>query len=146
MRTLARYCLPLMLPAAILSCSDPGQPRAGTWSRLVGFVDSGGIAIGPLAVPDTVSAGVSFTVTVSTFGSTGCIRPDQSQVQQGTTSADITPYDSVWSGTPPCLPGWQAYARPVELRFDTPGSGLIRAHGRGFDRDLTLERSVTIKP
>jgi hypothetical protein len=112
----------------------------------VGLIDNGGMAVDPLVVPDTVRAGVTFTATVSTFGSTACIRPDRSQVQGTDLRADVTPYDSVWSGSPPCLPGWEGYPRSVDLTFATPGSALVRLHGRGFTGDLAFEKTVTVRP
>jgi len=138
---------PVVAIGAAVGCAQESAPvEVGSWSRAVGFIDSGGIATTPLAVPDTVQARASFAVTVSTFGSTGCIRPDLSQVQIAGSVADITPYDSVWSNTPPCPPGWQSYPRAVELRFDSAGVAHIRLHGRGFDRDLTLQRTITVQP
>jgi hypothetical protein len=140
----------IVVALAVIGCSqlaDQGKsPTVGYWSRAVGFVDSGGISTSPIVAPDTVQAEVPFTVTISTFGSTGCIRPDQSQVQVAGSDATITPYDSVWSNNPPCPPGWQGYPRPVELRFDTVGGGRIQLHGRGFGHDLTLERTIVVRP
>ena len=129
-----------VIALAALACSRPSDQGS---SRVVGLIDSGGIATSPIVVPAAVQAGTVFTVTVSTFGSTGCIRPDESQVQVTGSVADITPYDRI-SNSPPCLPGWEAYPRAVELRFDQVGSGVIRLHGRGFDGPLTLERAVPI--
>jgi hypothetical protein len=141
---------PLVVAIAVLGCSqfvDQGTSRSvGYWSRAVGFVDSGGISTSPLVAPDTVQAGVGFTVTVSTFGSSACIRPDQSQVQFEGSVASITPYDSVWSNKPPCPGDWRGHPRPVELRFDAVGSARIELHGRGFDHNLTLERTIIVQP
>jgi len=140
----------IVVGLAVLGCSqlaDQGRSStAGYWSRAVGFVDSGGISTSPIDAPDTVLAGARFTVTISTFGSTGCIRPNRSQVQLEGSAANITPYDSVWSNNPPCPPGWQAYPRTVELRFDMAGTGRIQLHGRGFVHDLTLERTIIVRP
>ncbi len=147
MRAFLQSLAPVLALGVAVACGQGSAPvEVGSWSRAVGFIDSGGIATTPLAVPDTVQARVPFAVTVSTFGSTGCIRPDLSQVQVAGLVADITPYDSVWSNTPPCPPGWQSYPRAVELRFDSAGVARIQLHGRGFDRDLTLQRTITVRP
>ncbi len=139
-----RGLLFLALVSACSSISD--QRQASVWSRAVGFIDSGGVAVSPITAPDTVQAGSPFAVTVSTFGSSGCIRPDESHVQQAVLSADITPFDSVWVGSGICPADWRAHPRSVELTFDTPGAGLIRLHGRSFDHDLTLQRTVAVRP
>jgi hypothetical protein len=153
-----RTCLPVqarfLIAAGLLACSVPsdpdkarqGEPARTSWQRAVGLIDNGGIAVDPLVVPDTVRSGVPFTAIVSTFGSSGCIRPDRSQVQGTGLQVDITPYDSVWSGSPPCLPGWEGYPRPVDLSFATPGSAVVRLQGRGFAGPLTLEKAVTVRP
>jgi hypothetical protein len=139
--------LGIVVALVAFGCSQPSdQGTGGSWNRAIGFIDSGGIATRPILAPRSVQAGSVFRVTVSTFGSTGCIRPDESQVQLTGSVVDITPYDSVWSNDPPCLPGWQAYPRSLELRFDQVGSALIRLHGRGFDRTLTLERTLAVGP
>ena len=147
MRAFLKSLTPVVALGVAVGCARESAPvEVGSWSRAVGFIDSGGIPTTPLAVPDTVHARASFAVTVSTFGSTGCIRADLSQVQVAGSVADITPYDSVWSNTPPCPPGWQGYPRAVDLRFDSAGVARIRLHGRGFDRDLTLQRTITVRP
>ena len=137
----------VLLVVRVAGCSSISeQKQPSVWSRAIGFIDSGGVAVSPIMVPDTVQAGSPFVVTVSTFGSAACIRPDQSRVQQAVLSADITPYDSVWVGSEPCPADWGAHPRSVELTFDRPGAVLIRLHGRSFDHDLTLERTVAIRP
>jgi hypothetical protein len=139
---------PVLMLASFLACSSPsdqGEPARAAWHRAVGLIDNGGIAFDPLIVPDTVRAGVAFTATVSTFGSTGCIRPDRSEVQATGLEADITPYDSVWAGSPPCLPVWEAYPRSVDLTFATPGAALVRLRGRGLTGDLAFEKPVTVR-
>jgi hypothetical protein len=112
----------------------------------VGLIDTAGAELDPLIVPDTIRAGVAFIATVTTFGNTGCIRPDRSQVRASGLQADITPYDSARSGLPPCLAGWEAYSRSVDLVFATPGAARVRLHGRGFTGDLTLEKAISVQP
>src|SRR3989449_5296677 len=137
----------IVVALAALGCSQlADQGKSSTAGYSVGFVDSGGISTSPIDAPDTVLAGARFTVTISTFGSTGCIRPDQSQVQLEGSVANITPYDGVWSNNPPCPPGWQAYPRTVQLRFDMAGTGRSQLHGRGFERDPRLQRTSIFRP
>src|SRR5580765_6745830 len=96
---------------ALLACtppSDQGQNRppdqhAPDWIRVIGRIDAGQPSSQTaLLAPDTATAGVPFLVIVSTYGSTGCIRPDKPEVQRAQSSADITVYDSLWVGEPPC--------------------------------------------
>jgi hypothetical protein len=127
----------MLFLASLLACgspSDQSEPIRIAWDRGVGLIDNGGLALEPLIVPGTVRAGVPFTATVSTFGSTNCIRPDRSQVQGTGLQA------------PPCLPGWERYPRSVELTFATPGEALVRLHGRGFTGDHAFEKPVTVRP
>jgi hypothetical protein len=137
----------LVILAPVLACSQPQDavPET-TWVRVVGMIDSGGVAPGPLVLPTVVHAGVLFEATIATYGGSGCIHPDQSQVQSGVSSADITPYDRI-AVSPPCLPDWYRYSRTVQLRFDTPGSATVTLRGRGFgSQELTLQRTITVLP
>ena len=132
-----------------LACSSPtGEQTAPEtrWVRVVGMVDSAGVAPGPLIVPDQVQARVPFEVTIATYGGSGCIHPTPSQVQQEVSSVSITPYDSL-AIDPPCPPDWHRYARTLQLRFDAPGSAIVSLQGRGFGSQLlTLQRTVTVLP
>src|SRR5467141_1683469 len=80
--------LPALLAvlAACTSVSDEGE------YRVVGLIDEAGTSFDALVVPDTVRAGIPFTVTVSTFGSS-CLRPDGSDAQVFGLIANVTPYD-----------------------------------------------------
>ena len=137
----------LVILAPVLACSQPQDavPET-TWVRVVGMIDSGGVAPGPLVLPTMVHAGVLFEATIATYGGSGCIHPDQSQVQFGVSSVEITPYDSI-AVSPPCLPDWFRHSRPIQLRFDTPGSVTVSLRGRGFgSQQLTLQRTITVLP
>jgi hypothetical protein len=132
----------LLFLASAFACRSPLEqgPR-----RIVGLIDNGGLPIDPLLLPDTVEARAPFTATVSTFGSS-CFRPDGADVRTTDLLADITPYDLVPPPESFCTADFRALPRPVTLSFATPGSGLIRLHGRGFNGDLTVQRSVTVRP
>lgn len=135
----------------ILGCSDTNDfrtPIGDSWARRVGLIDPGfgPNSPSPVVLPDTVTAGVPFTAVVSTYGGTGCVRPDRSNVLTAGLTADITPYDSVYVGPNVCLADLHAYPRPVQLQFSSPGSAQIRVHGRSIDSTVTLERSITVRP
>lgn len=129
-------------PESVDNYDIPQPPPV--WTRVVGFVDSGGLASGPLQAPETVKADSSFAITVSTFGSS-CIRPAGAVVELGASSLDITPYDSVPSG-PPCLPDWWAFRRELAMTLSTAGIVHLRLHGRGFNGELLFERVITVLP
>jgi len=131
----------------VLACSPPSDPLDPAWTRVIGRIDAGPVGSqAALQTPDTVQAGVAFSVTVSTYGASGCIRPDRSDVGRAQSAVDITVYDSLWVGSPPCLPDWHQYPRTLELRFDVAGSALVRLHGRGADSTLAVQRAITVRP
>src|SRR3989442_12317447 len=105
MRAFLQSLAPVLALGVAVACGQGSAPvKVGSWSRAVGFIDSGGIATTLLAVPDTVQSRVPFAVTVSTFGSTGFFRPDLSQVKVAGLLAVITAYASFVSNKRPRYP------------------------------------------
>jgi len=134
--------LPLML-VGIVACSALFQDGH---QRVVGFIDNGGLPIKALIVPDTVRARVSFTATVSTFGSS-CFRPDGAEVKTNGLVVSVTPYDVAPPPGSMCTADFGAHPRSVKLTFAAPGTGLVRLRGRGLaSSSLTLEDSVAVRP
>jgi hypothetical protein len=112
--------------------------------RVIGVIDPAGTANDPLVVPATVRAGIPFTITVSTFGSS-CLRPDGATARVSGTKASITPYD-LMPGLP-CPADIGAFPRAVSLVFDTPGAATVQLHGRGFSTPMiTVEEAVVVAP
>ena len=144
-----RSILSIACGLLLLACSGPSDGSRGTrdpWVRVVGRIDAGPPGSqAALQTPDTVRVGVPFTITISTYGATGCIHPDQSDLQQSQSSVDVTVYDSLWVGSPPCLPDWHSYPRALEQQFNLAGPAFIRLHGRGADSTLTFERAITVR-
>jgi hypothetical protein len=113
---------------------------------MVGFIEPALSGDVPLLIADTVSVGVPIQAIVTTYGGSGCIRPDRSAIAQTATTVDITAYDSIWAGPEVCLPDWHAYTRPVDLQFLTPGPVLLRLHGRSPpDSAVAFERTITVR-
>ena len=139
------HAVPLILIA--LACSPPAsssipEPK---WVRVVGVIDSGG-QLGPLVVPSTANAGVPFDITIATYGGSGCIHPDQSEISYHGSSVAITPYDSM-AVDPPCLPDWHRYARTVQLTFGASGPVTVSLRGRGpGSQKLIVEHVVSVLP
>ena len=131
----------LVLLAVVVACGSPTEPR---YQRKVGFIDGGGEA-DPLIGPANVQAGVPFTVTVSTFGSS-CLRADGVTLTVNDSVVVITAYDRAPSEPPPCLPDWRAFPRAVTVTLTTPGTAVIRLQGEGFQGTMTVEKTLTVAP
>ena len=114
--------------------------------RVVGLIDASGTGFDPLVLPDTAHTGVSFSVTVSTFGSS-CLRADGAEANVSGSTASITPYDLEPPSGSICTADFRAFPRDVMLTFLEPGVAVVRLHGRGFRTpELTVEKSVVVKP
>ena len=133
--------LVLLLVASSFACSSPLEQGP---QRVIGLIDNGGGAF-PLILPDSAYVGVPFAVTVTTFGG-GCDRADGAEVRTSGLLADITPYDLLPAPGTICIAILRTLPRSVELTFMTPGSGVVRVHGRGPNGNVTLQRSVTVRP
>lgn len=106
--------------------------------RVIGTIDASGTGIRTIVAPDTVQAGVSFTATIHTFGSSSCITPDGVGLTLTPSEARVTPYDLVpASGGVVCTMDYAARPHPVELRFTSAGSATIVALGQVFDRSAS---------
>ena len=146
MRAQGTLHLRSLLPALVVglaACTalfDEGE------RRVVGLIDEAGTSFDALVVPDTVRAGIPFTVTVSTFGSS-CLRPDGADAQVLALTANVTPYDVAPPSGSVCTADFRAFPRAVTLTFGAPGGAVVRLHGRGFRTSmLTLEDAVFVEP
>jgi hypothetical protein len=130
------------LAAGLTACStspDQGEHRA------IGLIEPGG-SFDALVVPDTVRAGIPFTITVWTFG-TPCVRPDGVAAQVSGLVASVTPYVVEPPSDAICPAVLQASPRTVTLAFDTPGAATVRLHGRGLSAPMrTLEETAVVAP
>jgi len=137
------HVLVLLLASAVFSCRSPAEPGS---RRVVGIIDNGGTGIAPLVVPDTAYVGVPFLATVITFGG-ACDHSDGSDVLTSGLLADVTPYDLLPPPETICIAVLRASPRSIELTFATPGTGVVRLHGRRFGGgDVTLQREVVVRP
>ena len=116
-----RPLIPVLMGLLVGSCgilSPDGAPRIGdlpTWYE-------------PLVVPDSVMAGRSFLVYVTTEGG-GCTQASKTVVEIHGNVATITPYDysergNLWSRVV-CLANWVLIHREVELLFPSVGPGRV---------------------
>jgi hypothetical protein len=98
-----------------------------------------------IEVPDTVRAGVSFGVSVRTYGG-GCLSEGGTTVQVRGLSADVTPYD-LHSGASLCTADLRTFTHEAALSFEEPGVAQIRFHGKQMPEDslITLVRELVVK-
>ena len=136
------YSLLLLLGAAA-SCHAVAEPNQ---RRVIGVIENGNSGIQPLLLPDTVAAGASFAVTVTTFGG-ACDHDDGTDVTTAGLMADVTPYVLLPPPGTICIAVLVASPRSVTLTFANPGTGIVRVHGRRFDGAVvTLQGSVVVRP
>jgi hypothetical protein len=93
-------------------------------------------------MPETVTAGEPFTVTIRTFGADGCWSGDGADVNVRGLTGTITPYDVHRSGRGVyCTMAEVHLSHSVELSFAAPGAAELAIHGR----DGTATRSVLVQ-
>lgn len=130
--------------AALAAC---GGPTAADAPRVVGVISVALAPPRPLAVPDTVRAGVAFEVQVTTYGSGSCTRPDGAAVRVAGLVAEVTPYDRDPTQAA-CTEDLRAYPRPATIRFDAVGQAVVRVRGRASrhsDSTVTAEARVVVR-
>jgi hypothetical protein len=133
--------LPLLLLAACVLPTDPG------WERVVGEIAPEFSSSQTLAAPREAVAGMPFTVTVTTVGSSSCTRPAGASVRVTGLVAEITPMDEQATRAQLCTLDLSPFPRPVTLRFTTPGEAVVRVLGRGFaGQSSEVEVGVTVRP
>jgi len=98
-----------------------------------------------IEVPDTVQTGVSFEVSVRTYGN-GCYSMGGTTVQLHSRSADVTPFD-LYSGAGICDDILKTFTHKAALSFDEPGMAQIRFHGKQMPEDslITLVRELVVR-
>ncbi|MEQ9568613.1 MAG: hypothetical protein RLN75_00355 [Longimicrobiales bacterium] len=78
--------------------------------------------------PDTVTAGQEFDVRLRTYAG-GCREPGSVGVERSSLVITLRPEDVRVSGGRDCPANLQYFAYDVTLRFDNPGSAVIRVLG-----------------
>ena len=136
---------PTTLVLALILAAACSRPTESEWRR-----DMGTIGIyqfnstpGVLVTPDTVRMGQSFQATVTTFGSSSCTRPDESEVIPMGALVEIIPFDLRLGGT--CTDDLQRFPRQVTVMLPFPGRGVVRVRGRSlFGGTEVTERAVVV--
>jgi hypothetical protein len=140
-----------MLMIAAAACETPTEPGAGRVpgvlesAVLLGQMEVGGEAF-PLGLtaPDTVRAGESFRVVVTTFGN-GCVSKGDMEAVVKPSHAVLSPFD-IHSGAEVCTEIAQFFDHHAELRFTSVGEATIRVRGRRvFDAGMKQDEAITIE-
>jgi hypothetical protein len=137
----------LLAPLAfVAACSSPtGEDE---WQRVIGTIAPMFSSQQLLFIPEGITAGRPFTITVTTVGSSTCTRVAGADVAVTGAFATVTPYDRVPRGGVGCTRDLRGFPRDVTLTLPTAGAAVIRIRGRGFDggAEQTYEVAVTVRP
>jgi len=113
----------------LTACSSVSGPD---WTRSVGVIEPRLSFMQTLRLPAEVTAGVPFTATVTTLGSSSCTRSDGAETTIDGAGADITPYDLKRTGEVACTDDLGSFPRDVQLTFADAGDVRVRVLGRDF--------------
>ena len=128
----------LLAICALGACSSLfGPDEEVVWGRL-SYHD---FAADP-QVPDTVTVGTPFQVVVQTYGG-GCIGFGHTTVEYTSQTVDVRVYD-IDNGSDVCTDELTIFDHTAEITVDSPGTWLIRVHGRDVPPDtaVVVERSI----
>ena len=134
-----------LLAVLLVACSSPSEVEEGRAIALL--MDT---AEDPaVVVPDTVTAGEEFTVSVRVEWPDGCgdVDPDGPDVHLEGALAAIIPYVVLTRGGY-CLQLWISVWQDIVLRFDEPGPAQVLFYGRPEPRSRNLvavERTVVVR-
>jgi hypothetical protein len=137
-----------LLMISVAACETTTEPRAGRVPGVLEFAAPQGElqnaeAAYPLGLtaPDTVRAGESFRVVVTTFGN-GCVSKGEMETAAQPGLAILSPFD-FHSGAEVCTEVAQFFDHHAELRFTSVGEATIRVMGRRVF-DAAMKQSETI--
>jgi hypothetical protein len=119
------------------ACGDAAGPR---WTTQVSVVDLERSSVQAFSHPSTARVGVPFGVTVTTVGSTGCVRLAGARVTITGLEAEVVPLDAM-------PPEGTACPRTVRVRFDSPGEAPVRVRARDPHlREVVQGAAVRVEP
>lgn len=142
----ARIVPPILLAATLAACSPATEPE---WKRDIGTLLPAEFGAMAVDAPTSARAGVSFDVTVTTVGSSTCVRASGATVTVAGLTAIVVPMDERYVGPRMCTDDLAPHPRRVSLRFPAAGSAILRVSGRRSAdpaQDTVIERQITIAP
>jgi hypothetical protein len=144
-----RTFLPAAIAAAAILAAAGCDLLAPGWSRRPGLVMEGTPPMTSLVAPDAVTRGTPFQITVSTFGSGSCTRPDRDEVTSSALEFEVLVYDEKAPSGTACTADLRRFPRTLTVQFDQAGTAEIRVVGRGEGADgrapRTVRKTVTVQ-
>jgi len=118
----------MLISACLLMavCTNPLGPDS---RRVIGQIQPPSEYERVIIAPDSVKVGASFQVTVNSFGSSSCVKPDGVDLELSGSLAVVTPYDRLPAGNAICTADISPRPHPVALQFSAAGEATIRAVG-----------------
>ena len=137
--------LALLIPTACTSGTDPDVDADG-WRRVMGTMEPAMSSVQAIKVPADIVAGVPFTVTLTTLGSSSCTRADGANRAVVGNMAVITPYDRIAPEGTGCTRDLRGFPRDVTITIAEAGPATIRIIARGIESPvLTYDATVTVR-
>jgi hypothetical protein len=101
-----------------------------------------------VTAPDTVTAGMPFTVSVATYGG-GCIRMGDTEVRIVGTVAEVRPYEWFASAGQDiaCTADIRRLDHTASMTLPTPGRATLRVIGRQMPEGaaISIERTIVVR-
>lgn len=146
-RTVSVSAWALVLAVVLSGCSDlfTGPHDVAR----IGIVDHFGQSEAVVELPDTVTAGEAFTVTVRTYGG-GCTSKGSTRVEDTVEGGVlITPIDVTREGPDVVCPGiLKRLTHEAAVTFEATGERTVTVRGRrvadGVDEVILLDRTVEV--
>lgn len=134
---------PFLLAALASACTSITEPEETRVVGSVWFYQQPVVVV----VPDTVDAGVPFTVRVHTYGG-GCERKGETEAYVRGDSAIVFPFDYTYQGEEyGCEDILKVFEHATTLTFADRGTARVEVHGRAFPENepRTDVRDVVVR-
>ncbi|HKT59861.1 MAG TPA: hypothetical protein VJQ46_07400 [Gemmatimonadales bacterium] len=124
-----------LMALVVLGCSEPD------WATTLGMLNpTAGDRSVALTRPTHVTANAPFLVTVQTFGSSTCTRPDRLDLTVTGSLARLAPYDQVAQDGATCTRDLAPFSHARTVTFGEAGPASLRIVGYfGQDGDAVLD-------
>lgn len=149
-RTSIRHSVAPMVAGGAVMIAACTSPFSSGEREMVGVIIGLDTSDPMIEVPDTVTAGESFTITMVTAWPNTCARKGETRTAlEGADTVTVTPIDLISQGTGvQCGQTPQQFEHVATLVFPDSGPALVLIRGRSaFDGDAvaTVERAVFVE-